>query len=79
MGERKVLSVQKAGVGSPGERRVGRFQGTYASVPGQGGYWAGIYGYSVSDGDCRASYHHGRDDAGFEPAILMSCEGPCWQ
>jgi len=68
-----VRFAQKGGV--DGERRVGSYVGTQ----GQGGYWAGIYGYTVSDGECTSSYHHGRDDPGFSPGIMIACSGPCWQ
>jgi hypothetical protein len=61
--------------GSDGQRRIGSFVGT----KGAGGYWAGIYGYTVSEGECSSSYHHGRDDPGFSPGIIISCTGPCWQ
>jgi len=68
-----VLFGQRGG--SDGERRIGSFVGT----KGQGGYWAGIYGYTVSEGECSSSYHHGRDAPGFSPGIMIACTGPCWQ
>jgi hypothetical protein len=70
---------RKAGSGSSGERRVGSFRGSVNDHPGQPAYWAGIYSYTVSEGDCRSSYHHGRDDPGFEAATFVACTGPCWQ
>jgi hypothetical protein len=68
-----VLFGQKGG--SDGQRRIGSFVGT----KGDGGYWAGIYGYTVSEEECTSSYHHGRDDPGFSPGIIISCTGHCWR
>ncbi len=60
-----------------GNRRVGWFRGMESSPGGGVIYYPGVYGYTVEDGGCRASYYHDRDDPGFEPAILQPCDGPC--
>ncbi len=77
-GAAELLFVRWEAGSHSGSRRIGWFRGLESSPGGGVIYYPGVYGYSIEDGGCRASYFHGRDEPGFEVAILEPCnDGPC--